>query len=196
VAGGVVGGLLSSTGIGAAVGVPAIAVSTVVVVGGAANVMAGLAWLMSSGSGSSTPRHPSEGAAPAAREGAALSKEAQRSIRSSERPIAEDEGKLAEFKANPTVRPGTGMEGLPRELIQKQQQTRIEHLEHEIQVFRQNIEKRKPRYRAPASRSRSQPQALPPSQPFWRSEMPLGLSRVAPPRPWKTSQPRLAHAAG
>jgi hypothetical protein len=51
VAGGVVGGLLSSTGIGAAVGVPAIAVSTVVVVGGAANVMAGLTGLMSTGSG-------------------------------------------------------------------------------------------------------------------------------------------------
>jgi hypothetical protein len=68
VAGGVVGGLLSSTGIGAAIGVPAIAVSTVVVVGGAANVMAGLAGLMSSGSGSSTPRQPSQEAASTARE--------------------------------------------------------------------------------------------------------------------------------
>jgi hypothetical protein len=62
-AGEVVGGLLSATGIGAAVGVPAIAVSTVVVVGGAANVMAGLAGLMSSGSGSSNPREPPQGQA-------------------------------------------------------------------------------------------------------------------------------------
>jgi len=49
--GGVVGGLMSATGFGAAFGVPAIAVSAVVVTGGAANVAAGLAGLMSSGSG-------------------------------------------------------------------------------------------------------------------------------------------------
>jgi hypothetical protein len=75
----------------------------------------------------------------AARGGVELSKEAQRSIRSFERRIAEHESKLAEFKANPTVRPG--MEGLSKDLIQKQRQTRIQHLEHEIRVFRENIEK-------------------------------------------------------
>jgi hypothetical protein len=57
-AGEVVGGLLSATGIGAAVGVPAIAVSTAVVVGGAANVMAGVAGLMSTGSGSGSQEPP------------------------------------------------------------------------------------------------------------------------------------------
>jgi hypothetical protein len=64
--GGVVGGLLSSTGIGAAIGVPAIAVSTVVVVGGAANVMAGLTGLMSS---AVRPESGSQGPPPAARDG-------------------------------------------------------------------------------------------------------------------------------
>jgi len=64
--GSVVGGLMSATGIGATLGVPAIAVSAVVVTGGAANVAAGLAGLMSSGSGPSTPRQPAQGAAPAA----------------------------------------------------------------------------------------------------------------------------------
>jgi len=43
-------------------------VSAVVVTGGAANVAAGLAGLMSSGSGPSTPRQPPQEAAPAARE--------------------------------------------------------------------------------------------------------------------------------
>jgi hypothetical protein len=33
------------------------------------------------------------------------------------------------------------MEGLSKELIQKQRQTRIQHLEHELRVFRENIEK-------------------------------------------------------
>jgi hypothetical protein len=41
--------------------------------------------------------------------------------------------------AKATVRPG--MENLPREVIQKQQQSRIQHLENEIQTFRNNIEK-------------------------------------------------------
>jgi len=50
-AGGVIGRLIRATGIGATVGVPAIAVSAVVVTAGAANVAAGLAGLMSSGSG-------------------------------------------------------------------------------------------------------------------------------------------------
>jgi len=67
--GSVFGGLLSATGIGATLGVPAIAVSAVVVTGGAANVMAGLAGLMSSGSGGSPPKQVScsgEGSGPKA----------------------------------------------------------------------------------------------------------------------------------
>jgi hypothetical protein len=66
----VVGGVATVTGIGAAVGLPAIAVSTTLVVGGAANVAAGLRGLtqsmMSKGSGSSGP----SAAAPVAAGGA------------------------------------------------------------------------------------------------------------------------------
>jgi RHS repeat-associated protein len=131
----VLGGIATTTGIGAVIGLPAIAVSAGFVVGGVGNIAAGIRGLMTTGSGSGGP----QASTPAARGGAELSKEAQRSIRSFERRIAEHESKLAEFKANPTVRPG--MEGLPKELIQKQQQTRIEHLEHEIRIFRENIEK-------------------------------------------------------
>ena len=68
-----------------------------------------------------------------------LSKEAERGISSLEKQIAAHEQKLAEFKANPTVRPG--MEKLPREVIERQQQIRIQHLEREIQTFKNNIEK-------------------------------------------------------
>jgi hypothetical protein len=70
-----------------------------------------------------------------------LSKEAQRGIRSLEKQIAAHEKKLADFKANPTVRPG--MEGQSREVIEAAQQSRIRHLEKEIQTFRENIEKLK-----------------------------------------------------
>ncbi|MGK3970050.1 RHS repeat-associated core domain-containing protein [Sorangium sp. So ce118] len=62
----VFGGITSATGIGAAVGVPAIAVSTGLVVGGVGNIAAGLQGLshamMSQGSGSKVP----QGMAPAA----------------------------------------------------------------------------------------------------------------------------------
>ncbi|WP_437829842.1 RHS repeat-associated core domain-containing protein [Sorangium sp. So ce1153] len=62
----VFGGITSATGIGAAIGVPAIAVSTGLVVGGVGNIAAGLQGLsqalMSQGSGSSAPK----GTAPAA----------------------------------------------------------------------------------------------------------------------------------
>jgi predicted RNase H-like nuclease (RuvC/YqgF family) len=68
-----------------------------------------------------------------------LSREAQRGIRSLEKRIAEHEDKLADFKANPTARPG--MEGQPREMIEAAQQSRIRHLEKEIQTFKENIEK-------------------------------------------------------
>ena len=51
VTGEVFGGLMTVTGIGSLVGVPAIAVSAVLVTGGAANVLAGLHGLMTTGSG-------------------------------------------------------------------------------------------------------------------------------------------------
>ncbi len=69
----------------------------------------------------------------------ALSKEAQRGIRSLEQRIAEHEKKLADFKANPTVR--RGMEGQPKEVIEAAQRSRIRHLEKEIRTFKENIEK-------------------------------------------------------
>jgi hypothetical protein len=70
-----------------------------------------------------------------------LSKEAQRGIRSLEKRIAEHEQKLAEFRANPTVRPG--MEGQPKGAIDAAQQSRIKHLEKEIRTFKENIDKLK-----------------------------------------------------
>jgi hypothetical protein len=63
----------------------------------------------------------------------------QRAINSYEKRIAEHKAKLEEFRANPTVRPG--MEGLPEEVIQKQQAARINHLETEIKTFQDNIDK-------------------------------------------------------
>jgi hypothetical protein len=68
-----------------------------------------------------------------------LTKQAQKSIRSLEKQIAAHEKKLADFKASPTVRPG--MENLSKEMVEKQQQGRIEHLETEIQTFKNNIQK-------------------------------------------------------
>ncbi len=68
-----------------------------------------------------------------------LSREAQKSIRSFEKQISKHEQKLAEFKANPTVRPG--MEHLPVEVINQQQLTRIRKLEQEIETFKENIQK-------------------------------------------------------
>ena len=68
-----------------------------------------------------------------------LSPEAQRGIRSLEKRVAEHEAKLADFKANPTVR--AGMEGQPKEVIEAAKQSRIKHLEKEIQTFKENIEK-------------------------------------------------------
>jgi len=70
-----------------------------------------------------------------------LSKEAQKGIRSLEKRIAEHETKLTDFKANPTVRPG--MENQPEAVIKAAQESRIRHLNKEIQTFRENIEKLK-----------------------------------------------------
>ncbi|WP_232463855.1 hypothetical protein [Methylovulum psychrotolerans] len=68
-----------------------------------------------------------------------LGKQAEKGIRSLEKRIAEHEQKLNDFKANPTVRPG--MEGQPQEVIEAAQQARINHLEKEIQTFKNNIDK-------------------------------------------------------
>jgi RHS repeat-associated protein len=68
-----------------------------------------------------------------------LSAEAQRGITSLERQISIHERKLNEFRTNPTIRPG--MENLPKEIIEKQQQIRINHLETKIQTFKNNIQK-------------------------------------------------------
>ena len=69
----------------------------------------------------------------------ALSKEASKGIRSLEKRIAEHEKKLANFKKNPTPRPGT--EGLSKEIQQKTIDGRIRHLEKEINTFKKNIDK-------------------------------------------------------
>ncbi|KSB91794.1 hypothetical protein AS593_07160 [Caulobacter vibrioides] len=66
-----------------------------------------------------------------------LSNESQRAIRSYEKRIVEHQAKLAEFRANPTVRPG--MENLPKEVIESAQQRRVQHLEREIRAFEKNI---------------------------------------------------------
>jgi RHS repeat-associated protein/uncharacterized repeat protein (TIGR02543 family) len=68
-----------------------------------------------------------------------LGKQAEKGIRSLLKRIAEHEQKLNDFKANPTVRPG--MEGQPQEVIEAAQQARINHLETEIQTFKNNIQK-------------------------------------------------------
>jgi RHS repeat-associated protein len=68
-----------------------------------------------------------------------LTKEEKKAIKSYEKRITEHEQKLAEFKENPSVRPG--MEGQPHEVIERQQAARIQHLETEIRTFRANIDK-------------------------------------------------------
>ena len=70
-----------------------------------------------------------------------ISKQAQKGVQSLEKRIAEHEQKLADFKANPTVRPG--MEGQPKDVIEAAQQVRVNHLEKEIKTFKENIEKLK-----------------------------------------------------
>ena len=77
-----------------------------------------------------------KGASVVARE---LTKQETRSIQSLEIQISKHEKKLVEFQNNPTVRPG--MENLPAGAIQRQQQTRIDHLLTEIQTFKNNIQK-------------------------------------------------------
>ena len=50
--------------------------------------------------------------------------------------ILEHQQKIDDFKINPTVRPG--MENLPADIIKKQQEARIRHLEQEITAFKKN----------------------------------------------------------
>ncbi|MCA8920944.1 MAG: pre-toxin TG domain-containing protein [Planctomycetes bacterium] len=71
--------------------------------------------------------------------GAGLSLEAQRSLRSYKKRIAEHEKKLKEFIENPTVRPG--MESQPPSVIRRQQEARIKHLKTEIETLKENMEK-------------------------------------------------------
>lgn len=66
-----------------------------------------------------------------------LSKEDKKSIKSLEKNIKEHEDKLAEFKENPTVRPG--MEDQPPDVIERQQQRRIRHLQGEIDNWNREI---------------------------------------------------------
>mgnify|MGYP006951103646 CR=1 FL=1 len=68
-----------------------------------------------------------------------LTTQENRSVRSLERQIAKHETKIAEFKANPTVRPG--MENMSKEQVAAQQAKRIEHLEKEVKTFKDNISK-------------------------------------------------------
>ena len=56
--GDVLGGIASVTGIGAALGVPTIVVSTGLAAGGVGTIGAGIRALLTTGSGLSTPRHP------------------------------------------------------------------------------------------------------------------------------------------
>lgn len=63
----------------------------------------------------------------------------QKAIRTLEKRIAEHKEKLNTFKKNPTVRPG--MENMSKKAIEKQQRSRIEHLEKEIKTFKDNIGK-------------------------------------------------------
>ncbi len=95
--------------------------------------------LLESDGDAATPEGDTQEEADAARGGTQLSKQAQKGIRSLEKRIAEHEKKLADFRANPTPRPGT--EGLSKELQQQSIDGRIRHLEKEIETFRNNIEK-------------------------------------------------------
>ncbi|MGQ5524883.1 RHS repeat domain-containing protein [Chitinimonas sp. PSY-7] len=73
-----------------------------------------------------------------------LSNEDKKSIRSLEKQIEKHKQKIADFKANPTVRPG--MENQSEAAIRAQQEARIRHLETEIRTFQRNIDKIRGRY--------------------------------------------------
>ena len=62
----------------------------------------------------------------------------EKAINSLNEHMAEHAKKNAEFKANPTVRPG--MEHLPKAKIEAQQARRLEHLQQEIDAARKNIQ--------------------------------------------------------
>jgi hypothetical protein len=91
----VLGGMASTTGIGAAIGVPAMVVSTGLVVGGLGNIGAGIRGLMTTGSGSTG----SQGTAPAAGGGVRVNKVD---------PHPEAQGPHTSFKRDPTTGKVTG----------------------------------------------------------------------------------------
>ena len=66
-----------------------------------------------------------------------LSESDKKSIQSYEKLIQQHKKKIEDFKKNPTVSPG--MENLPKDIIKKQQERRIMHLEREIKAFEKNI---------------------------------------------------------
>ncbi|MFV3368493.1 hypothetical protein ACNFH5_09975 [Pseudomonas sp. NY15435] len=68
-----------------------------------------------------------------------LTQQQEKAIRSLQKQIDKHEQKIQDFKNSPTIRPG--MENLPSDVIERQQQRRIEHLETEIRTFKNNIEK-------------------------------------------------------
>ena len=68
-----------------------------------------------------------------------LSPQDKKSIKSYEKRIQEHKDKLQKFKEDPTVKPG--MENRSPNEIKMQQESRIKHLQHEIDVFEKNIEK-------------------------------------------------------
>lgn len=74
---------------------------------------------------------------------AGLSADDRRAIRSFRKLIDAHEKKLEEFCAQPTVRPG--MEQMPLDRIQSQQEARIRRLQREIRRFEEEIARRRER---------------------------------------------------
>ncbi|BBO59028.1 hemagglutinin [Mycoavidus sp. B2-EB] len=68
-----------------------------------------------------------------------LTNQEMKAIRSYEKLITEHEQKLRAFKESMTTRPG--MEGLAPDIVSKQQEARIKHLEKEIKTFYDNMDK-------------------------------------------------------
>ena len=68
-----------------------------------------------------------------------LSSQDKKSIKTYEKRIQEHKEKLEKFKNNPTIKPG--MENRSPNEIKLQQERRIKHLQHEIDVFEENIKK-------------------------------------------------------
>lgn len=65
-------------------------------------------------------------------------KEQIKSIKSLQKNIEKHQKKIGDFKANPTVKPG--MENLPKGMIKKQQEARVNNLKKQTNTFKNNIE--------------------------------------------------------